>query len=246
MSFKRLLTSRTDVSISTKNKYLVSARILLKELSKTGVIPDITVNVRSFKQDKKHKRTGLNDNQVKTVWETINNLPTDYKNNRLKAIISLLVFQGLRQIEVTRLNVTDINLEASTAMVRGKGKDDKEQIDLHPEAVKALKFYLLNSKIADGPLFACISNNHRNKRLSTRSIRGLVKEFLLSLNIEKTTHGFRHYFTTTLIKQFKGDLLEVAQYTRHQSLEMLQIYNDRVKKESDLPKYYNAFSEIID
>lgn len=245
LKFKRLLADKTDISISTKNKYLVATRIFLKELSRMGLIPDITANIKSFKQDKKHKRTGLNDVQVKLVWEKINQLPTDSKNTRLKAILALLIFQGLRQIEIIRLNVADINLGASTAMIKGKGRDDKESVDLHPQAVLALQSYLMVGKIADGALFTCKSNNHLNKRLTTKSIRNLVKGFLSPLGIDKTTHGFRHYFTTTLIKEFKGDLLEVAQYTRHRSLEMLQIYNDRVKKESDLPRYYSAFSEII-
>jgi integrase len=64
------------------------------------------------------------------------------------------------------------------------------------------------------------------------------------LDIEKSTHGFRHYFTTKLIKTYKGDLLEVAQYTRHRGLEMLQVYNDSVKREADLPRYYETFSKV--
>jgi len=241
LKFKRLLAEKSDISISTKNKYLASTRIFLKELARSGAIPDITVNIKSFRQDKKHKRTGLNDFQAKLVWEKI----SQSSDLRLKAIISLLIFQGLRQIEIIRLNVTDLNLGASTAMVHGKGRDDKEQVDLHPESIKAIKLYLSVNKIADGALFTCKSNNHKNKRLTTRSIRNLVKDFLKELGIDNTTHGFRHYFTTALIKQFNGDLLEVAQYTRHKSLEMLQVYNDRVRKEADLPKFYKAFDKVI-
>jgi integrase/recombinase XerC len=64
------------------------------------------------------------------------------------------------------------------------------------------------------------------------------------LGIDKTTHGFRHYFTTRLIKTYKGDLLEVRQYTRHASLEMLQIYNDSIKQQADLPRFYSAFEGV--
>jgi len=39
-------------------------------------------------------------------------------------------------------------------------------------------------------------------------------------------------------------LLEVAQYTRHKSLEMLQVYNDNIKRQADLPRYYEAFSGV--
>ena len=71
-----------------------------------------------------------------------------------------------------------------------------------------------------------------------------MKQILKELGIEKTTHGFRHFFTTTLIKTYKGDLLEVAQYTRHKGLEMLQVYNDNIKKEADLPRFYKAFKGV--
>ena len=245
LSYKQYLEKRPDISASTKNKYLVSARIYLRELAKTGKIPDITANVKSFKQDKKHKRTGLSESQIKSVWEKINSELENPKTARLKAIISLLIFQGLRQIEIVRLNVIDVNLGASTAMILGKGRDDKESIDLHPETVRAIRKYLEVSKMADGPMFTCLSNCHLNQRLSTRSLRDMVTSYLSQLEINNTTHGFRHYFTTALIKQFKGDLLEVAQYTRHRSLEMLQIYNDRVKKEADLPKFYQAFNSVL-
>jgi hypothetical protein len=39
-------------------------------------------------------------------------------------------------------------------------------------------------------------------------------------------------------------LLTVSQYTRHKSLEMLQVYNDTIKHKADLPKYYETFSAI--
>src|SRR5665213_4375542 len=60
LAFKRTLTDRTDVSVSTKNKYLVTARIFLKELNRQGVLPvDITQNIKSFSQSRKHKVDGL-------------------------------------------------------------------------------------------------------------------------------------------------------------------------------------------
>ena len=41
-----------------------------------------------------------------------------------------------------------------------------------------------------------------------------------------------------------GDLLEVARYTRHKTLEMLTVYNDNIKQKADLPRYYKAFGEV--
>lgn len=245
LDFKRALAERTDISVATKNKYLATARIFLKEANRLGELPaDITQNIKTFSQSKKHKRDGLNDAEIKKLTDAMRGLEDTPTNTRLKAILSLLAFQGLRQVEVIRLDVKDIDFVSKTALIQGKGRDDKEPIHLHPETIKALREYLKTNKKASGALFTSQSNNSKDQRLTTRAIRGLVKETLTALGIDKTTHGFRHYFTTTLIKTYKGDLLEVAQYTRHKSLEMLQVYNDNIKRQADLPRFYEAFSGV--
>lgn len=246
LEFKRHLAGKTDFGISTKNKYLITARVFLKELNRCGLLPsDITQNVKTFRQDRKHKREGLNEAEIKLLTEKIRQLPDTQQNLRLKAILSLLALQGLRQIEVIRLNVQDVDFVSKTALIQGKGMDDKELIYLHPETVRTLKDYLQVHRISDGALFVSKSNNSRNKRLTTRSLRKLVKETLKKLEIEKSTHGFRHYFTSALIKAYKGDLLEVARYTRHKSLETLQVYNDNIKLQADLPRFYDVFKEVV-
>jgi len=245
LDFKRALAEQKDIAVATKNKYLATAKIFLKEANRLGDISaDITQNIKAFSQSKKHRRDGLNDEEMSRLTEAMQALPETPQNTRLKAVISLLVFQGLRQVEIIRLDVRDLDFIGKTAFIQGKGRDDKEPIDLHPEAIKALQAYLKTNKIADGALFTSQSNNSKNQRLTTRAIRDIVKKTLNALGIEKTTHGFRHYFTTTLIKTYKGDLLEVAQYTRHRSIEMLQVYNDNINRKADLPRYYQAFSGV--
>jgi site-specific recombinase XerD len=102
LEFKRYLVSRTDFTVSTKNKYLATAKIFLKELNRQGLLPvDITQNIKTFSQNKKHKRDGLNDDEVNLLTDKIRQLPITPQNTRLKAILSLLTLQGLRQIEIT-------------------------------------------------------------------------------------------------------------------------------------------------
>jgi integrase len=245
LQYKRTLASKNDYSVSTKNKYLASARIFLKELNRQGLLPmDVTQNIKAFKQGKKHKQDGLNCDEMNSLSIWMKDLPNDAKSSRLRAIFSLLALQGLRQCEIIRLDVGDLDLVAKTALITGKGRDDKELINLHPETARNLKDYLKLNKISDGSLFVSLSNSSKGHRLTTRALRGLIKDILSILGIEKTVHGFRHYFTTTLVKVYKGDLLEVAQYTRHKSLEMLQVYNDHVKRQEDLPRFYDAFNDV--
>jgi integrase len=245
LEFKRYLLGRIDFSISTKNKYLATAKIFLKELNRQGVLPvDITQNIKSFSQTKKHKKDGLNEEEMIRLVEQMKQLPPTPQNARFKAIIAFLALQGLRQIEIIRLEVKDLDLVSKTGLIRGKGRDDQEPIDLHPETVKTLKDYFKTNRKASGPLFTSQSNNSRGQRLTTRAIRKIVTGFLKQLGIEKGVHSFRHYFTTKLIKTYKGDLLEVAGYTRHRGLEMLQVYNDSIRKQADLPRYYETFKDI--
>jgi len=245
LDFKRELAERADLGVSTKNKYLTTARVFLKELNRLGLLPaDITQNIKTFNQSKKHKKDGLTEEEINALVEKMRTLPPTPNTARLKAILTLLTLQGLRQIEIIRLDIKDLDFVSKTAFIQGKGRDDKEAINLHPETIKALQDYLKTNRIADGALFTSQSNNSRNHRLTTRALRGIVKTKLTELGIDKTTHGFRHYFTTKLIQTYKGDLLEVAQYTRHKSLEMLQVYNDNIKRKADLPRFYDTFSGV--
>lgn len=244
LEYKRYLGGRTDLGVSTKNKYLIVARVYCKELNRQGYLPiDITQNIKSFQQSRKHKKEGVSENEVQKILGYIQTCQGK-DTYRIKALLSLLILQGLRQIEIVRLNVSDLDLASNFAFIQGKGQDDKEIVDLHPVTVSTLKEYVRKYKIADGAVFTSTSNNSMNQRLTTKSIRNLINPILKGLEIDKTVHGFRHYFTTKLIQSYKGDLLTVAQYTRHKSLEMLQIYDDSIKHKADLPRYYETFSSI--
>ncbi|HEY4963314.1 MAG TPA: tyrosine-type recombinase/integrase [Candidatus Saccharimonadales bacterium] len=245
LAFKRSLADRTDISVSTKNKLLVTARILLKELNRQGVLPvDVTQNIKSFSQSRKHKKDGLTDAEVARVGRYLQLLPRTPENARLKAIISLLTLQGLRQIEAVRLNVNDLHLARGIAYVQGKGRDDKEAVSLHPETVRLLRVYLASNKVADGALFTSNSNNSLRQRLTTRSVQRLVSEVFQKLGIAKSVHGLRHFYASKLIRAYEGDLLQVARYTRHSSISTLQVYFDDVQAEADLPRYYQTFEDV--
>lgn len=250
LDYRKHLEARTDYSISTKNKYFTTAKRYVGILYNARVLPvdlgkDISgKDLKGFKQSKKHKKDGVSDDEIAKISDYFKSLPDEPKTKRLKAIFSLLIYQGLRQIEITRLDVTDVDLRASKAFILGKGRDDKEPIALHPYTVEATKAYLEAYKKRSGALFTSESHNRTGERLTTRSIRKIVKGVLNQLDIQNSTHGFRHYFTTNMIRNYKGDLLAVAHYTRHRNLEMLQVYNDQLNAEQDLPRYVEAFAGV--
>lgn len=236
--FKRYLQGRSDYSVATKNKYLATARVFLRELTRKGKLPfDVTHGVKQFRQSKRHRREGLSDKEIKLLGVKIQSLPNTPRNSRLRAMFSLLAFQGLRQIEIVRLDVEDVDLKKGVAYIHGKGEDDKEPIYLTPVTVKALKEYLIMHKLTDGTLFRSMGNR-KTERLSTMTIKREIGELLTELGIEKTIHGFRHFYVTELLKTM--DVRDVRKFSRHRSLEMLMIYDDEVSVKEKAQHVFKA------
>ncbi|MCE7936872.1 site-specific integrase [Candidatus Saccharibacteria bacterium CPR2] len=232
-------------SVSTKNKHLIVARVFLKELHRQGLIPtDITHNVKSFKQSKKHKKRGLNDLEAKRLATWLSERPDTPENDRLKAIFCLLLLQGLRLIELCRLDVEDIDFENEVLYVWGKGQDDKDPIILLPQTVSCLRQYLKSNGLKEGALFRSNSHSQMGQRLSTRGLREIVMVIFKMLNINKTAHGTRHFYTSQLLLIMPGHLIDVALYTRHRSIEMLRVYDNRNKQDYTLDKVVSAFAGI--
>lgn len=255
LNYKRLLGSREDLSVSSKNKYLTAARIFMRELHRQGVMPvDITPNVRNFRQGKYHKKDGLTEQDIELVrdWCYMH-----YDNFRDVAITSLLLYQGLRQIEITRLNWEDINLKKKVMMIKGKGRDDKEPVFLHDDVVLALirlqyqvqekrgYGYGMKEDRLRGAVFRSKTYTGQYKRLTTRGVRLVFQKMFVEVGIEgKAVHGFRHYYVTKLLKAYKGDVMTVMKYTRHRSPQMLEVYNDQIIQAEDLPKFFKTFDNV--
>ena len=235
--------AEADMAVATKNKYLTCARVFLRECYRHGLLTkDITVNVKNFEQSKKHKVEGVSESEAKQLCEWMKTRGTP----RLNALLSLLLFQGFRQVEVCRLQAKDIDLVSGTVWVLGKGRDDKEKVYLHSHTTEALKQYLKVIDLQpDDYLFTSSSRKSGSKGLTERGLRGIVLGVFEQLGIEKNVHGLRHYFTTRLIQHMPGELITVSRFTRHQSLEMLQVYNDSMMSKEDVARYSVAFDELL-
>lgn len=241
LAYKRYLNSRSDFAISTKNKYLITAKIFLRELVRRGMLPiDVTANIKIFRQSKRHRREGLTDSEVKLLGVKIQSLPNTPRNSRLRAMFSLLAYQGLRQIEIVRLDVADINLEKETALILGKGEDDKELIYLTPASVKAVRDYIKTCQ-PQGALFSSMGNRKRD-RLSTRTIKRELGGIFSQLGYEKTVHGFRHFYVTELLKNM--DMRDVRKFSRHRSMEMLIVYDDEVSLKAKTEKVFQVMGQF--
>jgi site-specific recombinase XerD len=248
LSYKRLLASDKSLSISTKNKKLTVARLLLRELHRRGHLArDITLGIKGFQQTKKHKLSGLDNGDIALLREWVStNCDHSPKNLRLTCMLLLLAYHGLRQIELCRLDYEDIDFANSTVLIQGKGRDDKEVIHLNPEVTAMLRRYCKAYHIANGRLFFSISNNTSNgKSLTTRGLRASITRLFNQLGIHKNVHGLRHWYVSHLVQEFPGDLFLVMSFSRHRSLDQLQVYNDSITHAKAYPQHDKAFEQTL-
>ena len=237
------ITSTGALSISTKNKYLATARAYLKISARLFNLPDYSKDVKGFTQNKKHKKEGINRPEMDQLINIIKALPADTKGKRARALFTLLTFQGLRQIEIRRLRVTDIDLRNEIAFITGKGSDDRELIYLHKETVKALRDYIAAIGSPDGYLFQSLGNRKSAGMFSIMTLQREIKGLFELCNISKTVHGFRHFYITQLLEKF--DVRTVRKFSRHSNLEMLIVYDDETDTRRKSGEIFQTLSEIV-
>jgi integrase/recombinase XerC len=245
-NYKEHLRQRTDIGDKSKNYKLAASKMLLDELhAHYRVLPlDITKGVKGFKISSEHVKDGLNQNEVEKVRAYIQSLPNAPKRTRLNTMYALLTLQGLRQFEICNTTIEDLNLNYGTMSIKGKGNDSKTLIDLHPETVKALKDYLTTSNKKSGYLFTSEKGTTKGERLNERGFRKIFDSVFDALDIDRSTHGFRHFFVTRMLEATNGNIGVVKQFSRHKTIQAVMFYDDRKKKKEMLPTYYSAFAGI--
>lgn len=243
-SYKEYLRKREDIGTKSKSAKLTAAKMLLSDLhSRYHVLPmDVTQGVKGFKITSGHTKDGLNSSEVEKVRTYIQGITNDAKRTRLNAMFYLLAFQGLRQFEICNLEVEDVNFSDCTAMVRGKGSDDKQQIDLHPLTVKALREYSITANKKSGYFFTSEKGTSTGSKLTERGFRKIFDAIFDITEVDRTAHGFRHFFVTTLLEATNGNIGVVKQFSRHKSTAALVMYDDRKNKKSHLPMYHSTFN----
>ena len=242
-SYKDYLRERTDIKAKSKQAKLTAAKVLLSALFyKYRLIPfDVTQGVKGFKIAGGHQKDGVNSDEIIQVKECISKIEDENKRVRFNAMFYLLVNQGLRQFEMCNLQYEDINFTDATALVQGKGSDDKTLIDLHPSTVKALIEYTDVFLIRSGYLFTSLRGTTKGKRLNERGFRKVFDNLFDTIGANRSAHGLRHYFVTQMLEVTNGDMGIVRKFSRHKTIAAVQMYDDRKRKKELLPTFYKAF-----
>lgn len=163
----------------------------------------------------------------------------DAQQLRDRAVLELLYATGIRVSELVGLDLPDVDLEANTVKVTGKGNKQRV-VPFGRPAAAALSAWLDHGRghLADQQghpeAAAAVFLGARGGRLGTRQVRRVVDAATTASGAGHTSpHDLRHSAATHLLEG-GADLREVQELLGHSSLATTQIYThvstERLKK----------------
>ncbi len=146
---------------------------------------------------------------------------TDARRNL--AVIELLFATGMRVAELSHLKRSDIDVDARTVRIMGKGSRERIIPICDHEVIATVQTHLALRELR-GAEEEWLFLNRRGARLSEQSIRRIIKRWAESLDLTHATpHMFRHTVATLLLEG-GADLRYIQTFLGHSSIVTTTIY----------------------
>src|SRR5579864_4205533 len=146
---------------------------------------------------------------------------------RDRMLLELLYGCGIRNSELVGINLEDVHVQNEAILVRGKGKKER-YVPFNPAVASALQAYLPARRqvlVKAGKNTPALLINRRGGRLTTRSVRRIVKAIAVAkgLSPDLHPHTLRHAFGTHMLQE-GADLRAIQELLGHERLSTTQRY----------------------
>jgi integrase/recombinase XerD len=186
------------------------------------------------------KTPALGDAQARRLLK----LPVgdDLKSVRDRALLSVLLYHGLRREEVAALTLSDIHPRRGVPHLRIHGKGGKlRNIPLHPGSQGLLADYLMvcAGSGKNGALFRPIRNNRTGtleRALSADGIYKIVRGYAQQLGVEIGAHALRATAATNALEH-EADIAKVQEWLGHANIATTRLYDRRKSRPEDSPTF---------
>lgn len=214
---------------TTVKNYIIAVKRFFSWTEEAGLYPNVAKHIKSGHISKNFKKDYLTGSQARQILNGIDR--STVKGKRDYAMLVTMLTMGLRTIEVSRADIDDIRTKGNTTVlyVQGKGHDEKDDLIRMPQHVEsAIRDYLSVRKANDlsEPLFTSTSNHNVDGRMTTRSIRRIVKQAFIAAGFDSprlTAHSTRH--TAATLSLLNGASLQQTQeLLRHRNIGTTEIY----------------------
>jgi integrase/recombinase XerC len=223
LHYKAHLRGR-GLAAATVNRRLAALRSLVK-LARTLGLVGWALEVEGVRAEAYRETAGPGVGGIRQVLARLDRR-TDAKGLRDRAVLRLLFDLALRRQEVVGLDVEDLDLQAGTVAVLGKGQAGKVKLSLPAPTRAALAAWLAARASAPGPLFTSLDRARKGDgRLTGGAVYALVRRLGAAAGVRARPHGLRHSAITAALDAGL-DVRQVRRFSRHAKLDTLLIYDD--------------------
>ena len=167
-----------------------------------------------------------------------------------------MAIEGLRTVEIHRMNEEDINIEQQSILVHGKGKNAmiyprQDTFALLMRYLERKDHFRIKANKSNNvdeltPVFTSTSNNMYGHRMIRQAVRDAVNKWLVTAGLKekgKAGHMLRHTCATLLYKETK-DLKQIQETLRHSNINMSSKYAHLTDRQEN--RYTNSIPVEID
>lgn len=191
------------------------------------------------------KSPSLSDERAKALLEAPSS--DTLKGVRDRAILSVLLFHGLRRAELCSLSVADLQERRGVQHFRVKGKGGKTRfVAVHPHTIQRISDYLERGGHQADPraaLFQPVKNPGGGtlaKPLTGNAVyKDVVKKYAKKIGIPPSAicvHGLRATAATNALDH-DTDIAKVQEWLGHSSIATTRLYDRRRMKPEESPTF---------
>lgn len=210
---------------ATRSRHLSAVRSFFRWIARRHGANNAEIALLAAPRAKRLLPKALSPSDARAVASDIGDAADDAAiQARDTALFSLLYGSGLRIAEALALNVADVPLPSSDAMLRVTGKGSKERIvPVLPAVRTAIADWLRLHPAPEptAPLFVGTRGERLNAGVAQRTLRNFRR--LHGLPEHTTPHSLRHSFATHLLAG-GADLRSIQDLLGHASLSTTQRY----------------------
>ena len=191
------------------------------------------------------KTPAIGDHQARSLLNAPDT--TTIQGLRDRAILSTLLYHGLRRAELCALMVGDIQQRRGVAHLHVHGKGDKiRYVPLHPATAEHIDAYLQSTAHAgdrQGALFRPVKNNVHEKNagasITPDGVYKMLVGYAASIKMDVIgfgPHALRATAATNALDH-DADIAKVQEWLGHASIATTRIYDRRKSRPEDSPTF---------
>ncbi|CAE6789607.1 Tyrosine recombinase XerC [Paraburkholderia domus] len=186
------------------------------------------------------KTPALGDHQARALLDAPD--PTTLKGKRDRALLSVLLYHGLRREELCKLTVRDIHARRGVLHLRIHGKGNKlRYLPLHAGSAGRIHAYLEaveHGHSPDAPLFQP-ARRKTHAGLTADGVYKIVLAYAAAVHINVQGFGVHSLRATaaTNALEHEADIARVQEWLGHANIATTRIYDRRRNRPEDSPTF---------